>query len=46
MDIQAETDVAALLRQWDENQTSSSYDPVPLLTRQVKKSRSLNQAIC
>lgn len=33
MDIQSETDVAALLRQWEEEQATPSYDPVPLLTR-------------
>ena len=33
MDIQSETDVSALLRQWEEEQATPMYDPVPLLTR-------------
>lgn len=37
MDVQPETDVSALvstlLRQWEEEQATSMYDPVPLLTR-------------
>lgn len=33
MDIQSETDVAVLLRQWEEEHTNSSYNPIPLLTR-------------
>ncbi|XP_065215830.1 protein mahjong isoform X2 [Planococcus citri] len=33
MDLQTETDISAILRQWDEDQATSMYDPVPLLTR-------------
>lgn len=33
MDLSAETDVSAILRQWEEDQATSMYDPVPLLTR-------------
>lgn len=35
MDLQSETDVAAILRQWEEEHTTAAYDPVPLLTRLV-----------
>lgn len=35
MDLQSETDVAAILRQWEEEHSATGYDPVPLLTRWV-----------
>lgn len=40
MDLQSETDVAAVLRQWEEDHTAAAYDPVPLLTRSVSRMKS------